>query len=167
MADHNEAEADADDTYIDDADADLELAADSDDEVNTNTETDVDDSEVNDIDEVVTNEFVEESPLTEYSNEVMIVPNDERRTTHWLTDFEVAEIISVRISQISRYSNCLADVTGLTSARAQAERELSLRLTPLKLRRNVGLRFNHSTKKFHMYAEIWKIAEMTIPISFE
>lgn len=146
-----------DDEVLDKGDSDMELDDDGLEE--TPADADEDEPEADYVD-------VGQEGATEYTSEIMIVPTDQRVTSHWLSKFEVAEIINIRTSQIARYNNCLADTAGLTTASDQAKYELKMRLTPLVLRRNVGIRFNQETGKYHMYAELWKPSEMTLPLAF-
>lgn len=146
------------DEYSDNDDVDIEK-----DEVDADAEKDELTSE-NNFD--VVDAESEESPMGEFSSEIMVVPSDDRITSHWLSLYEATEIINIRTAQIAKYANCLADPAGLHDAKDQARRELQMRLVPLVLRRIVGER-RHQDGKIYKYVELWDPNEMVIPQVFE
>lgn len=68
---------------------------------------------------------------------VFIVPEEDCVTSDRLALTELSEIHNIRISQTEAGANIFADITGLTSAREIAEREIMSRKEPIIMRRMV------------------------------
>jgi DNA-directed RNA polymerase I, II, and III subunit RPABC2 len=94
--------------------------------------------------------------------DLIVVDPRDRKTTHWLTKFEVTEIINIRSTQISLYANCLVDISGLSDPVAMAWKELYLRKTPLIIRRILGEK-KCTDGVLRSFVELWSPSEMTIP----
>lgn len=81
------------------------------------------------------------------------VPDDERKTSEYLTDYEITEIISIRATQISKNNDAFVD-TDHDNAIDIAKAELLARKCPLILVREVGKN----------YVEHWLPNEMVFPL---
>jgi DNA-directed RNA polymerases I, II, and III subunit RPABC2 len=112
--------------------------------------------------EVLSDEQFNIKDVSKHNREIIVVPPNERMTTHWLTKYEVTEIISIRSQQIAIYNNCFVDTGDLTEPRDMAWLELLSRKTPLVIRRMVGERKDRDGN-INQYAELWRPYEMTIP----
>ena len=64
--------------------------------------------------------------------------DDIRRTSDVLWPNEYASLISIRASQIAKNNTPMVPVEGLSSEVAMAERELDMKMIPLKIRRPCG-----------------------------
>jgi len=93
--------------------------------------------------------------VSKYNKEIVIVQQQNQRTSHILSHYETTELIGIRGTQISLYNNCLVDITGLTDPVDMARREFMMRMCPLKLNRTVGERDGIE------YVEVWSPNEMT------
>lgn len=67
--------------------------------------------------------------------EILVVDNI---TSDRVTFLEYTEITGVRAEAISRFNNCMVDISGLTDPIKMAEREFSMRKCPLIIQREVG-----------------------------
>lgn len=88
---------------------------------------------------------------------IKVVPDNERRTSHILTRFELSNVIGKRASQISNGSPIFTDKK-LSSSTKLAIAELIERQCPLILTRQVRIDGNI------IEVEKWKVREMTIPM---
>jgi len=88
-----------------------------------------------------------------------IVPDNERTTSQIMTLEEMTEAVGIRTTEIENGSPCFTDVTGYTCPIEMAKKELLDGKSPYKLVRVM------STKKGVKIQEVWKINEMTLPIS--
>ncbi len=145
-----------------DEDIDIEYIDD-----NTNTENIDPDNEDEDINESFASEVLTEDQfnikdVSKHNREILVVPANDRRSTHCLTKYEVTEIISIRSQQIALYNNCFVDIGDLTEPRDMAWLELLSRKTPLVIRRIMGER-RDQTGNVSQYVELWRPYEMTIP----
>lgn len=89
---------------------------------------------------------------------IVIVSNDDRKTSDVICDSEYTEAIGIRASQIERGSPVFTDVTGIRDPIIQAKKEFYDRASPLVLERVIEKRGNV------WRAEHWKVREMTFPI---
>jgi DNA-directed RNA polymerase subunit K/omega len=139
--------------YDTDVDTEAEVASDTESVVD---DTDADaDADAEDGDDV----YEPPSTETEYSRNIIVIPDAERRTSNVISKFELTEVISVRTEQIARYANCLVDTAGLSDPRQQAIREFNERKTPLKIRRQLGERVING--RIYQCVELWSPGEMT------
>jgi DNA-directed RNA polymerase subunit K/omega len=127
-------------------------------------ETEVDSDEIS-----VTDEGPDDDDLVEKLSEppppqivnmrkVIVVPDDERITSHVLSKFEVTWAIATRAKQISDNPKIFTDVEGLDDAKSIARKEFYDKKSPLVLERLRGY-----TKKGERIIEKWKVREMTYP----
>lgn len=89
---------------------------------------------------------------------IIIVPDDERITSHILSIPEAARAIGIRAKQIETFPVMFADAAGEISSVARAKIELLARRSPLILHRVVG-----KGSSGEVYVEAWRLAEMVIP----
>ncbi len=89
----------------------------------------------------------------------IIVPADERITSHYLTKFEYTSIVSIRAEQIARFGNCMIDQTG--DAEYSAEQELRQRRCPLCVERHVG--YVEKNGALVRVIEVWDANDMEFP----
>lgn len=103
--------------------------------------------------------------MQEYEEHV-IVPEDERRTSHIMSRAEFTELISISAERIAREGmrGCMLDEVppGATTAREIAVAEILARRCPYKLMRTVGIETD-SRGKVKKYVEIWQPNDMTFP----
>lgn len=98
--------------------------------------------------------------------ESYIVSPDERCTSHMMSRFEFAEVISIRVAQISRngISSAMIPVATdgtMTDARTIALAELEARKSPLRILRRIGTRRDGDC--VHPVYEAWSPNEMSFP----
>ena len=98
----------------------------------------------------------------EYVTEERIVPDNQRRTSDILTLYEITEAIGIRAKQISKNTVIYTNVDGITDPIEMAEKEFFDRKSPLKLKRQIGVRVDHENKKIIKFIEIFNIREMGI-----
>jgi len=103
---------------------------------------------------------------SEYIEIVMVVRDEDRRTSQLMSTFEAAEVTSIRATQISQGEPCFVDVSDLTDPLLMAKREFMMRASPLVLRREVGDRINRRTNKKEKWIEFWCVREMTYPVTY-
>ena len=97
--------------------------------------------------------FDPESYVNELHKEIIIVPDNFRRTSDAITKFEFTDVVSNRAKQIENGSRVFVDIKDETDPIKMAELEIRLRKCPLSVRRLIG----------HNIAEIWNVNEMIIP----
>lgn len=90
---------------------------------------------------------------------VYIVPDNERTTSQIMTLEEMTEAVGIRATEIENGARCFTDVTGYTCPIEMAKKEILDGKSPYKLMREM------STKKGSKTVEIWKINDMTLPIT--
>jgi hypothetical protein len=88
-----------------------------------------------------------------------VVPDNDRTTSQIMTLEEMTEAVGIRITEIENGAPCFTDVTGYTCPIEMAKKELLDGKSPYKLIREM------SNKKGSKVVEIWKINEMTLPIT--
>lgn len=91
---------------------------------------------------------------------IKIVPHDKYISSHIIQYTELVEAIGQRISQIEANAPVFTDVTGYTSSIDMAKKEFIDRRSPLTLTRK---RKELDNGDFEV--EIWKVREMTFPVS--
>lgn len=77
---------------------------------------------------------------TRFNKEIIITNPDDMILSQRLTDFEETRLINIRAEQIARDNICMVDVTGITNPVDMAKKELMMRKTPIRLRREVGVK---------------------------
>jgi len=90
---------------------------------------------------------------------VYIVPDNERTTSQIMTLEEMTEAVGIRATEIENGARCFTDVTGYTCPIEMAKKEILDGKSPYKLIREM------SQKKGSKTVEIWKINDMTLPIT--
>jgi len=95
-----------------------------------------------------------------YSKEIIVVKDENKITSHILNNFEMTEIVSIRATQIKNHNNCMVPVDDLDDPVKMAKRELMMRKTPLKLKRNVGYRYVPAKDAYMMHCEVWNPRDM-------
>jgi DNA-directed RNA polymerase subunit K/omega len=98
--------------------------------------------------------------VSEYNNEINIVPADERMSRNVLSVQEMTAIVSIRAQQIQEKNNCLVDTAGLSCPIKMAMSELMARKCPLYVRRCVDGTDSNA------YYEIWDPNKMTFATSY-
>jgi len=86
------------------------------------------------------------------------VPDEERKTSNYLSLFEATQLLSIRISMIQKQSPSMVSNDDLSYAHEIARKELFERKIPLKIKRLVGI----DDKKRILYEE-WDPKKMTLP----
>lgn len=89
---------------------------------------------------------------------VYIVPAEQRITSEKLSDYEIAEIINVRATNISKGGKIFTNIEGLYDPIEMAKKELLDRKCPLYIKRNIGFVDNI------LYIEKWSPNEMIYTI---
>jgi DNA-directed RNA polymerase subunit K/omega len=98
--------------------------------------------------------------VSEYNNEINIVPAEDRMSRNVLSAQEMTAIVSIRANQIQEKNNCLVETPGLSCPIKMAMRELMERKCPLYVRRCVD-----GTDSNAFY-EIWDPNKMTFATSY-
>ncbi len=146
------------DDDFDDFDEDIEYDVEN--EVNEEDE-DEEEDEDGEKEKEEEEEKEEVDPMLRISNKsqcMHIVNEDERITSNCLQKSEMAYIISIRAEQIAKHSLAFVDTTGLHSAIDIAKKELYNRKCPLILRRLVGCNIQNEP-----IIEEWCVREMGFP----
>jgi hypothetical protein len=86
--------------------------------------------------------------------DIVIVPDEKRKTSNFINLSEFTEATGLRASQIERGSHVFTDVTGLTDPIRMAHKEFHDRRSPLVLERVIEV--DGGT----VYVEHWKVREM-------
>lgn len=92
-----------------------------------------------------------------------VVPDDQRITSDKLSKFEYTEILCIRTNHISARPIAFCDMTGVTSAKEAAIRELNEGNCPLVVERYRGER-EIEGKKYKVY-EYWDVNELVNPFA--
>lgn len=106
-------------------------------------------------------ESVDLKKASSYNKVIVVVKPENRRTSNVMTKFEMTECVSIRATQIAQYNNCMVDTTGLDDPIKMSQREISMRMSPLTLRRYVGEKKNEKSGEIETYYEYWSPNEMT------
>jgi len=105
---------------------------------------------------------VRTDPVIQNANktvDIIVVAPDERITSDHLQLPEIARLISIRAAHIDSFGAGSLDVKGLTSSEAIARLEITDRIMPLLVRREIGVAENGSTM-----VELWDPNTMVHPI---
>jgi len=86
---------------------------------------------------------------------IVVIPNDERRTSSILQLEELTEAIGIRASQIESGSPIFTDIEGISDPKLIASKELIDRKNPLIIERPINRIDNI------LYVEQWKVRDMT------
>lgn len=97
--------------------------------------------------------FDPEKYENEIHKEIIIVPNEYRKTSEVITKFEFTSVTSNRGKQIENGSKIFVDTGDESDPIAMAELEIKMKQCPLAIRRMIS----------HSIAEIWDVNEMIIP----
>jgi len=153
--DVEEADSDADEVDSDEVDSEEDSdEIDSDvDEIDNTEETAAANSRIGEFDFVYSETMASEAP----TQEIIIIKNEDRTTSHMLSKTEMTEAVSIRCAQIQKNPIVFVDIEGMDDPIAMAKKEINERKCPLVLRRFIG-HYNNSD-----YYEYWDINEMTRP----
>jgi len=154
---------------IDDLDAiELDGEIEEEDEINIKNLSD-NDSDVESVDDddeepapKVVVKRVRTDPVIQNANktvDIIVVPTEDRITSDHLQLPEVARLISIRAAHIDAFGAGTLDVKGLTSSEAIARLEITDRIMPLLVRREIGVTENGS-----ILVELWDPNTMVHPI---
>lgn len=97
--------------------------------------------------------FDPEKYETELHKEIIIVPNNYRKTSEVITKFEFTDVVSNRAKQIENGSPVFVDIKDETDPISMAELEIRMKRCPISIRRLIS----------NNIAEIWDVNEMMIP----
>ena len=89
----------------------------------------------------------------EIHKEIIVVPNNYRRTSEVITKFEYTDVTSNRAKQIENGSPIFTDIKGESDPIKMAELEIRMKRCPLSIRRMIS----------HNICEIWDVNDMIIP----
>ena len=89
----------------------------------------------------------------EIHKEIIVVPNNYRRTSEVITKFEYTDVTSNRAKQIENGSPIFTDIKGESDPIKMAELEIRMKRCPLSVRRMIS----------HNICEIWDVNDMIIP----
>lgn len=103
-----------------------------------------------------------QQPAKYTTRSVLVAPND-RRTSTIMSLYEYTECRSIRATQISKYNNCFVSIDGLSDPIEMAERELRQRMSPIILRRCVGVTTDHAAAHITKYYEEFRANDMGFP----
>ena len=90
---------------------------------------------------------------TEIHKEIIIVPNQYRKTSEVITKFEFTDVTSNRAKQIENGSKIFVDIGDEDDPVVMAEMEIKMKQCPLAIRRLISTNI----------AEVWDVNEMIIP----
>lgn len=90
---------------------------------------------------------------------LFIVPDNDRTTSQIMTLEEYTEAVGIRATEIENGTPVFTDVSGMTCPIEMAKKEILDGKSPYKLIREM------SAKKGSKTVEIWKINDMTLPIT--
>ena len=97
--------------------------------------------------------FDPEKYETELHKEIIIVPNNYRKTSEVITKFEFTDVVSNRAKQIENGSPVFVDIKDETDPILMAELEIRMKRCPISIRRLIS----------NNIAEIWDVNDMLIP----
>lgn len=153
----SDIEDDFDDEYIDSEFIDEDFEEPN----TTEKKKDDEDEELDDNDEEDT-ELIKknfEIETEDVGNDIVyIVPANQRITSEKLSDYEIAELINVRATNISKGGKIFTNIEGLYDPIEMAKKELLDRKCPLYIKRNIGYVDNI------LYVEKWSPNEMIYTI---
>jgi len=90
---------------------------------------------------------------TEMHKEIIVIPNNYRRTSEVITKFEYTDVTSNRAKQIENGSPIFVDIKSESDPIKMAELEIRLKRCPLSIRRMIS----------NNICEIWDVNDMIIP----
>lgn len=88
----------------------------------------------------------------EIHKEIIIVPNQYRKTSEVMSKFEFTEIVSNRAKQIENGSHVFVDIGDATDPIEMAEMEVRLKKCPLSIQRLIS----------NNIAEVWAVNDMIV-----
>lgn len=159
-ADPDEVAEESDNEYFDDSDTE---AKEDDEDAPTGEPAE---QEIEEEYEEEEPDFVDLKKVSNYNKEIIVVKPENRRTSHILSKYEMTELVSIRATQISQFNNCMVDITGLDDPIKMAKREISLRKSPLILRRHVGDLKDPKTGEIQSYYEYWDPNQMQFAVQY-
>lgn len=89
----------------------------------------------------------------EIHQDIIIIPNEHRKTSEIITKFEFTDITSNRAKQIENGSKIFVDIGDEDNPIKMAELEIKMKQCPMSIRRFIS----------NNIAEIWNVNEMIIP----
>jgi DNA-directed RNA polymerase subunit K/omega len=89
----------------------------------------------------------------EIHSEIIIIPNEHRKTSEIITKFEFTDVTSNRAKQIENGSKLFVDIGNEDNPIKMAELEIKMKQCPLSIRRLISTNI----------AEIWSVNEMVVP----
>jgi DNA-directed RNA polymerase I, II, and III subunit RPABC2 len=94
-----------------------------------------------------------EKYVNELHKEIVVVPDNFRRTSEVITKYEYTDVTSNRAKQIEDGSPIFTDIKGESDPIKMAELEIRMKRCPLSVRRMIS----------NNICEIWDVNEMIIP----
>lgn len=91
--------------------------------------------------------------VNETHQEIIIIPNEHRKTSEVITKFEYTDVISNRAKQIENGSKIFVDIGVEDNPIVMAEMEIKMKQCPLSIMRFIS----------NNIAEIWNVNEMIVP----
>jgi DNA-directed RNA polymerase I, II, and III subunit RPABC2 len=88
----------------------------------------------------------------EIHQEIIIIPNEHRKTSEIITKFEFTDVTSNRAKQIENGSKIFVDIGSEDNPIKMAELEIKMKQCPLSVRRFISTNI----------AEIWSVNEMIV-----
>lgn len=124
-----------------------------------------DEAEVASPADVQENQATEE--LSKWSQEIVVVKPENRRTSNRLSLYEMTEIVGILASYVEKNGAQFMPAGDADNSITIAKRTLMHRKCPLVLRRVVGRRKNPATKKIELYCEYWDPNEMIFSVTYD
>ena len=97
--------------------------------------------------------FDPEKYVNEIHKEIVVVPNQYRKTSEVITKYEYTDVISNRAKQIENGSPIFTDIKDESDPIKMAEMEIRMKRCPLSIRRLISSNI----------CEIWDVNDMIIP----
>ena len=97
--------------------------------------------------------FDPEKYVNEIHKEIIVVPNQYRKTSEVITKFEYTDVTSNRAKQIENGSPIFTDIKDESDPIKMAEMEIRMKRCPLSVRRLIS----------NNICEIWDVNEMVVP----
>jgi len=148
----------------DDSEGDIDIYPDDTDDEDSDSAEEVEEDDVELKDHQTVDPYIQEEkikqkfPFMKFIEYQYRVPDEERRTSNYLSLFEATQILSMRISMIQQKSISMVSNDNLSYAQQIARKELFERKIPLKIKRIVGI----DDKKRILY-ELWDPKTMALP----
>jgi len=99
------------------------------------------------------NIFDPDKYINNIHQEIIIIPNEHRKTSEVITKFEFTDVTSNRAKQIENGSKIFVDIGTEDNPIIMAEMEIKMKQCPLSIRRFIS----------NDIAEIWNVNEMIVP----